>query len=268
MSHWYTREGLPCHKQKKKDGGERDTHVGDARKQFLLPSVTGILEIMANPGLENHRRRAIAKAAYACPPSSFETEKEWTAHIMKKADEPGNLAKEFGTLIHARMDAIVSGRERLVESEMVVLPEGPEVPMASLINPTLIVLNDLNLKVQSTERILTSRLGYAGTSDMLAIKDGLPIILDYKTTKTEEGEPIVIYPGYQMQIAAYWKAAYPLYGDGCIGCMGGYNIFISSTEPGRVEAHWYDGEELEDAWKEFVACLVLWKQSKKYESGW
>jgi len=263
MSHWYTREGLPCHKQKKNDGGERDTHVGDARKQFLLPSVTGILEIITNPGLENHRRRAIAKAAYACPPSSFETEKEWTAHIMKKADEPGNLAKEFGTLIHARMDAIVSGRERLVESEMVVLPEGPEVPMSSIINPTLIVLNDLNLEVQSTERILTSRLGYAGTSDMLATKDGLPIILDYKTTKTEEGEPIVVYPTYQMQIAAYWKAAYPSHsGSG----MGGYNIFISSTEPGRVEAHWYDGEDLEDAWKEFVACLVLWKINKKYPS--
>jgi hypothetical protein len=76
----------------------------------------------------------------------------------------------------------------------------------------------------------------------------LPIILDYKTTKTEEGEPIVIYPAYQMQIAAYWNAAYPSHsGSG----MGGYNIFISSTEPGRVEAHWYDGEELEDAWKEF-----------------
>jgi ATP-dependent exoDNAse (exonuclease V) beta subunit len=265
MSHWYTRDGLPRHKQRKKDGEERDTHVGDAKKQKLLPSVTEIIKIKSEPGLEAHRRRAIAAAAYLCPPSSFETEKEWTAHIMKKADEPGNLAKEFGNLIHARMEGIVSGREPLVESEMVVLPEGPEVPMASLINPTLIVLNDLNLQVQSTERILTSRLGYAGTSDMLATKDGLPIILDYKTTKTEEGEPIVIYPAYQMQIAAYWNAAYPLHsGSG----MGGYNIFISSTEPGRVEAHWYDGEELEDAWKEFVACLVLWKQAKKYPSGW
>jgi hypothetical protein len=49
--------------------------------------------------------------------------------------------------------------------------------MASLINPTLdVLLNDLNLQVQSTELILTSRLGYAGTSDMLATKDGLPII--------------------------------------------------------------------------------------------
>jgi hypothetical protein len=179
MSHWYTREGLPCHKQRKKDGEERDTHVGDAKKQKLLPSVTEIIKIKSEPGLEAHRRRAIAAAAYLCPPSSFETEKEWTAHIMKKADEPGNLAKEFGNLIHARMEGIVSGREPLVESEMVVLPEGPEVPMASLINPTLIVLNDLNLQVQSTERILTSRLrlrwyvGHAGDQGRLAHHLGL-----------------------------------------------------------------------------------------------
>jgi hypothetical protein len=65
------------------------------------------------------------------------------------------------------------------------------VPLASIIDPALAVLRDLNLEVQSTERILTSRLGYAGTSDMLATKDGLPIIVDYKTKKTEEGEPIV-----------------------------------------------------------------------------
>jgi hypothetical protein len=91
--------------------------------------------------------------------------------------------------------------------------------------------------------------------------------VDYKTKKTEEGEPIVTpYPEQKMQIAAYWHAAFPVWLDS--PGMGGCNIFISSTEPGRVEAHWYDNEELEDAWETFKACLVLWKQAKKYESGW
>ena len=86
MSHWYTRDGKPCFKQQKHNGQERDTHVGDARKQGLLPSVTGIIEIKANQGLEAHRRRAIAKAAYQCPPSSFETEDEWTSYVLAKAN--------------------------------------------------------------------------------------------------------------------------------------------------------------------------------------
>jgi hypothetical protein len=50
MSHWYTREGEPCHKQMKKDGEERDTHVGDAKKQKLLPSVTEIIKINQSRG--------------------------------------------------------------------------------------------------------------------------------------------------------------------------------------------------------------------------
>jgi hypothetical protein len=61
--------------------------------------------------------------------------------------------------------------------------------------------------------------------------------VDYKTKKTTEGEPIVPYPEQKMQIAAYWHAAFPVWLD---SPMGGCNIFISSTEPGRVEAHWYD----------------------------
>ena len=262
MSHWYTRDGKPCFKQQKHNGKERDTHVGDARKQGLLPSVTGIIEVKANQGLEAHRRRAIAKAAYQCPPSSFETEDEWTSYVLAKANESGNLAKEFGSLIHAHLETAFGGKESFPEGEMVVLPEGPEVPLSSIIEPTLASIRALGVKVQSTERILTSRLGYAGTADMLATKDGLPVILDYKTIKTAVGEPIVGYPSYLMQVAAYWKAAYSE------GQMGGYNIFISSTGPGRVEAHWYDNCEMEDAWEEFLACLSLWKRVKKYHSQW
>jgi hypothetical protein len=271
MSHWYTREGEPFHKVSKPGGGERDTTLADAKRfataktRFLVPSVTSITAIMANNGLDFYKKQAVAKAAYACPVSSFETEDEYISHVIKKADEPMQLAQDFGTLIHARLDSILGDNGSVAEGEMVMLPEGREVPLASIIDPALDVIHELNLEFQSTERILTSRLGYAGTSDVLAMKNGMPVIVDYKTKKTEEGEPIAPYPEQKMQIAAYWHAAFPVWLD---SPMGGCNIFISSTEPGRVEAHWYDNEELEDAWETFKACLVLWKQAKKYESGW
>jgi hypothetical protein len=271
MSHWYTREGEPFHKVSKPGGGERDTTLADAKRfataktRFLVPSVTSITAIMANNGLDFYKKQAVAKAAYACPVSSFETEDEYISHVIKKADEPMQLAQDFGTLIHARLDSILGGNGSVAEGEMVMLPEGREVPLASIIDPALDVIHELNLEFRSTERILTSRLGYAGTSDVLAMKNGMPVIVDYKTKKTTEGEPIVPYPEQKMQIAAYWHAAFPVWLD---SPMGGCNIFISSTEPGRVEAHWYESEELEHAWETFKACLALWKQSKKYESGW
>ena len=271
MSHWYTREGEPFHKVRKADGEERDTTLADAKRfataktRFLLPSVTSITAIMANNGLDFYKKQAVAKAAYACPASSFETEDEYISHVLKKADEPMQLAQDFGTLIHARLDSILGDKGSVAEGEMVMLPEGREVPLVSIIDPALDVIRGLNLEFQSTERILTSSLGYAGTADVLAMKNGLPIIVDYKTKKTTEGEPIAPYPEQKMQIAAYWHAAFPPWVD---SPMGGCNIFISSTEPGRVEAHWYESEQLEHAWETFKACLALWKQSKKYESGW
>jgi hypothetical protein len=180
MSHWYTREGEPFHKVMKKDGEERDTTLADAKRfataktRFLVPSVTSITAIMANNGLDFYKKQAVAKAAYACPVSSFETEDEYISHVIKKADEPMQLAQDFGTLIHARLDSILGGNGSVAEGEMVMLPEGREVPLASIIDPALDVIHELNLEFQSTERILTSRLGYAGTSDVLAMKNGMP----------------------------------------------------------------------------------------------
>ena len=49
--HWYTRTGEPCYEVPKKDGGMRNTHVGDARKMNLVPSVTGITNQLDKPGL-------------------------------------------------------------------------------------------------------------------------------------------------------------------------------------------------------------------------
>jgi hypothetical protein len=145
---------------------------------------------MANNGLDFYKKQAVAKAAYACPVSSFETEDEYISHVIKKADEPMQLAQDFGTLIHARLDSILGDNGSVAEGEMVMLPEGREVPLASIIDPALDVIHELNLEFQSTERILTSRLGYAGTSDVLAMKNGMPIIVDYKTKRPQRASPL------------------------------------------------------------------------------
>ena len=41
--HWYSKEGKPVHTQIKKDGGERNTTLADAKKLGLYPSVTTIM---------------------------------------------------------------------------------------------------------------------------------------------------------------------------------------------------------------------------------
>jgi hypothetical protein len=263
--HWYTLDGKPCHTQPTKKGAknpERPTNITDAKRLRLLPSVSAITSMIDAPGLDFYKRKRVAEAAYSCPVSSYENQSEYCAFVLKKAEEPMQLAREFGLSIHAPLDAYYGQNKAISDTEDVRLPDGREVPLRWFLGPVVAKLDAMGLEIQTTERIIVSELGYAGTSDMLAVKDGMPIVGDYKTKTTTDGEPIVSPFAYQMQIAAYWKAAFPLSG----APMSGFNLFISSTEPGRVEVHHYTNEQLTRAWDAFRCCLELWKIVNEYRS--
>jgi hypothetical protein len=67
--HWYQPDGTPLHQVPKADGkGMRDTTLADAKKLGLLPSVTGITDIVAKPALMNWKAAQVAAAAFENPP--------------------------------------------------------------------------------------------------------------------------------------------------------------------------------------------------------
>jgi ATP-dependent exoDNAse (exonuclease V) beta subunit len=264
-AHWYTLDGKPCHTQPTKKGAkkpERPTNITDAKLLRLLPSVSAITGMLDAPGLDYHKRKRVAEEACDCPMSSFEDREEYIKHLLKKADEPMQRAREFGSALHAPLETYYGQNKAISAEDRLKLPDGREVGLFSILQPAIKAVDDMGLQIQSTERILVSALGYAGTADMLAAKDGLPIIGDYKSKTTKEDEPIVVPFTYEMQIAAYWKAAFPLSG----APMSGFNLFISSTEPGRVEVHHYTNEQLTRAWDAFRCCLELWKIVNEYRS--
>jgi len=106
--------------------------------------------------------------------------------------------------------------------------------------------------------------GYAGTTDV-AMKSTRGFgILDFKTRKTKPGQACTPFDGQAMQIAAYHVPHYhsvPHAEAHAVGC----NLFVSTTEPGRVEACWYDGAQLEKEWEAFKACCVIWRHFKNYD---
>jgi hypothetical protein len=66
--HWYQPDGTPLHQVPKADGkGMRDTTLADAKKLGLLPSVTGITDIVAKPALMNWKAAQVAAAAFENP---------------------------------------------------------------------------------------------------------------------------------------------------------------------------------------------------------
>ena len=92
--HWYAQDGSPAHFQK--DG--KATTLAHARKQDLVPSVTGILDIVASPGLTTYFINQHLEAAWVT--NSALGKSEWMAQAKLKAGEHSKQARDKGTDIH------------------------------------------------------------------------------------------------------------------------------------------------------------------------
>jgi len=91
-------------------------------------------------------------------------------------------------------------------------------------------------------------------------KKGQLVILDYKTRKTKEGEKVTTYDGQGMQLAAYAVAQW---GEAMLDKVTAANVFISTTEPGRMEVCKH--EDLRGEWEAFKAACVLWRKAKGFD---
>jgi hypothetical protein len=89
---------------------------------------------------------------------------------------------------------------------------------------------------------------------------GAPVIIDYKTRKTKPKQVCKPYDTQGMQLAAYAVAHYGL---DRLPEVKAWNVYISTTEVGRVEG--YQHESLLPHWEAFKAAAILWSHIKGYD---
>ena len=252
-SHWYTKTGEACFAipNKSKPGQTRSVKINDAVALGLLPSVTTVLAVLDRGGLNKWKLEQVAKACWRGMPNEEQiAEEAYVRQMIDAAFQQVDDAANLGTDIHDALERWFTGRP---------------------FNPTLTVYVqavDKWVKAEGIEfekhelRLVNRAAGYAGTTDaIIRCKRGRGI-LDFKSRKTTAGKPCTPYDTQPMQIAAYHAAAgmMPLSRDHC-----GVNVFISTTEPGRVDATWYDHEQLEQELEAFDACLTLWRHLRSYD---
>jgi len=103
--------------------------------------------------------------------------------------------------------------------------------------------------------------GYAGRCDVLGHDaKGGPVVIDYKTRKTKPKQACKPYDTQGMQLAAYAVAHY---GEDMLPQVKAWNVYISTTEVGRVEG--YQHESLLPHWEAFKAAAALWRHIKGYD---
>jgi hypothetical protein len=250
--HWYQPDGTPLHQVPKADGkGMRDTTLADAKKLGLLPSVTGITDIVAKPALMNWKAAQVAAAAFENPPTSEESAEYFIERVINASHHQVAGAADLGSKVH-------DGLEKL-------LTHGPDAvaeDMWAYVAPVVAWKKEAKITYDQIENVLVNlEIGYAGRCDVLGHDAaGAPVIIDYKTRKTKPKQVCKPYDTQGMQLAAYAVAHYGL---DRLPEVKAWNVYISTTEVGRVEG--YQHESLLPHWEAFKAAAILWSHIKGYD---
>ncbi len=248
--HWYMADGTPAHRMPTADGnGERITTIRDARRLGLYPSVTSILGILAKPGLETWKLNQVALATLRILLQEGESEEYWCNRVRTAAFEQVEEAADLGTMIHGALELAMAG-------------EAYDPTLAVYVEPVVKWARETGIQIVEREiRLVNREQGFAGTSDVLFRYGANGIgILDYKTRKTQVGKPVGAYEDQAMQLAAY-AATY--WGEANIGRVLAANVFVSTTEPGRMEV--VKHPEIAGDWEAFKLAAALWRYLKGYD---
>lgn len=202
----------------------------DVKKLGLLPSVTTILsKTLSKPELDKWKARQIIKTTQAYPKLTDEDEEAYFVRINELAFQQVVDAADKGTAIHAAVEAHFQGKEY-----------DPELSVYVAAVEHWATENCITFIAQE-KRLVCLPEGYAGTTDAIISvkgKDGFGVF-DMKTRKSRPEYPMKPYSTEPIQISAYSNAVKDEY-----QCVFGVNLFVSSTEPGRVEDAWYSEEEM------------------------
>lgn len=252
--HWYTKDGVACHTQPTKKGAKnpfRATNITDAKKLNLLPSVSTIIREAYNPALERYKITKAIEACYASPPMPEETIDAYKGRMAADAGRESHDAMDLGTRIHKSLDDYYAGKP--IDADMLDYVMSADEAVAKL-----------GIDSVAREFTVASKLhGYAGTTDMAWTSAHHRGILDFKSIKTIKDEPILVRQGYAAQLAAYHVA---YWGDDSlpVGSFA-YNVYISTTEIGRVDVVEYTFVDLRKEFEWFMSCHHLWRKRTNYD---
>lgn len=251
MAHYYTITGESQHRQLTAAGAKNETRPTtskDAREKGLIPSVTEYLRLLHNHGLERSKLRQVALFAGQNPPIGKENIDEWIDHTIKAAEKDAGAAADLGTAIHAALEAHFGDRAY-------------DPTYAPYVQPTALLVASMGLKTGGAEMVLVNpEYGYAGTTDLVFRCDnGEHGIIDFKSQRFDKKPKV--YDAFVVQLAAYHMAFYGSIEESAVG----YNIYLSTTNPGVVKERKYTADELRDGWEEFLLLLAMYRLKKKYD---
>lgn len=251
--HWYSHEGKAVHTvpNKSKPGSYRPTTIKDARSGDLLPSVTGILSIIAKPQLVQWLCEQAILSALTLPRERGEIDDAFAERVVQDSKAQTRAAAERGSLLHG-----------MAEYYLIKGKVSSTLEMMELFQP---IKNWLDTNVETVyfaEKVLVNKeQGYAGTCDLFCKVKGIGnCIVDFKGQKYRDNKGTfapLFYDEWPLQLMAYRM------------CLEEENINLISLpfcyeKPVELSHKLWPSESHQPYWGAFRAAHTLWKYIKKW----
>jgi len=104
-------------------------------------------------------------------------------------------------------------------------------------------------------QLVSEKYHFGGTIDAYGLLDGVPTLLDFKTSSG-------IYDEHKFQTAAYWKLLAELGHP-----VKGVRILRISRDGGGLEEHRLSGKEVIAGWKVFAGALAVYQARKAFKKA-
>jgi len=252
-SHWYFRDGLPCHEvpMKSKPGEMRSTTVADARKLNLLPSPTNIIGVIDRPELNAWRESQAVLAALTLPRNPMEGDDDFADRVVQDAKSQVRDAADKGQKIHAA-----------IENYLCYDSIQADDSIRELFMPFVEWADENIEEVIVAEQTLVGP-NYAGRVDLKAVLKGVgPAIIDFKSRKPYKSK-FSAYISDGLQLSAYQMA------DAYQSSIQEpetqrVSIFINSMEAQKPHVHLWPREDDAPSFKAFQAAFEIWQYQKNY----
>jgi hypothetical protein len=259
MTHWYEiGTGIPRYTVRTADGKrDRATTLADARKLGLVPSVTGIMDVLAKPALNRWLFNNGCRASEAMPRQPGESDEAWFARLDAEARRPGEEAADTGTEAHNALEAWFKREDGVSPSDRWLTHCGAVQDVLD---------GHFGGRDWQAERSFAHPLGFGGKCDLSA--PGL--IVDFKTKPRIEAGKRYAWDNHPMQLAAYAIGLQALHTS--VPSLDDWrqitlaNVFVG-VECGTALLHVYTPEEAAKGWRMFRAALTVWQEQNNYRPG-
>lgn len=257
-AHWYDTSGAPVFEVPKADGkGMTKTTLAHARKLNLLPSVTGIIQLLDKPALNEWKTEMACLAILTAPRQPGEKDDAFVVRVLqveRQHEQETEAARDRGKQLHEGIQLYFEGEGDKVDSAI-----------RDWVWPAIDRILSYGERV-SSEVVLVGE-DYAGCTDLIQDCDTCWRIWDAKSTKKLPNPAQGAWDEHRLQLAAYAKAykrrlqrAGAWSDNKPIVCA---NVYISSKEAGQYVV--CEHENWEETYERGFAPLVLhWQWARGY----